>query len=236
MKPILGITMGDPSGNGPEISVKALMKPETYEVCRPLIVGDAKCMEAAIPTVKGAESMKINVIHDVKEAKFEPGIIDVYDLDVVDLSKRLYKKDRKKLAEIMQADVLDAAYKESMTMCGEAAFQYVKKAIELAMAGELDATVTNALNKDHINMAGHHYSGHTEIYADYTHTAKYSMMLAHDELRVIHVSTHVSLRQACDLCKKERVLDVIRIANEGCKALGIKEPENRCCRPESTLR
>ena len=63
MKPILGITMGDPSGNGPEISVKALMKPETYEVCRPLIVGDAKCMEAAIPTVKGAESMKINVIH-----------------------------------------------------------------------------------------------------------------------------------------------------------------------------
>lgn len=110
-------------------------------------------------------------------------------------------------------------------MCGEAAFQYVKKAIELAMAGEVDATVTNALNKDHINMAGHHYSGHTEIYADYTHTAKYSMMLAHDELRVIHVSTHVSLRQACDLCKKERVLDVIRIANEGCKALGIKEPK-----------
>ena len=198
MKPILGITMGDPSGNGPEISVKALMKPETYEVCRPLIVGDAKCMEAAIPTVKGAESMKINVIHDVKEAKFEPGTIDVYDMDVVDLSKRL---------------------------CGEAAFQYVKKVIELAMAGEVDATVTNALNKDHINMAGHHYSGHTEIYADYTHTAKYSMMLAHDELRVIHVSTHVSLRQACDLCKKERVLDVIRIANEGCKALGIKEPK-----------
>ena len=78
MKPILGITMGDPSGNGPEISVKALMKPETYEVCRPLIVGDAKCMEAAIPTVKGAESMKINVIHGVKEAKFEPGIIDYW--------------------------------------------------------------------------------------------------------------------------------------------------------------
>mgnify|MGYP002528795184 CR=1 FL=1 len=107
MKPILGITMGDPSGNGPEISVKALMKPETYEVCRPLIVGDAKCMEAAIPTVKGAESMKINVIHDVKEAKFEPGIIDVYDLDVVDLSKRLYKKDRKKLAEIPEVEGVD---------------------------------------------------------------------------------------------------------------------------------
>ena len=81
------------------------------------------------------------------------------------------------------------------------------------------------MNKDHINMAGHHYSGHTEIYADYTHTAKYSMMLAHEDLRVIHVSTHVSLREACDRCKKDRVLDVIRIANEGCKALGIKEPK-----------
>ena len=105
-------------------------------------------MEAAIPTVKGAENLKVNAIHDVKDAKFEYGTIDVYDMDVVDLSKRLYRKDRKKLAETMNADVLDAAYKESMTMCGEAAFQYVKKVIELAMAGEVDATVTNALNRN----------------------------------------------------------------------------------------
>lgn len=153
MKPILGITMGDAIWKWSGDFCKSINEPETYEVCRPLIVGDAKCMEAAIPTSRVLRA-KINVIHGVKEAKFEPGIIDVYDLDVVDLSKRLYKKDRKKLAEIMQADVLDAAYKESMTMCGEAAFQYVKKAIELAMAGEVDATVTNALNKDHINMAG----------------------------------------------------------------------------------
>jgi L-xylulokinase len=73
-------------------------------------------------------------------------------------------------------------------------------------------------------MAGHHYSGHTEIYADFTHTDKYTMMLAHEELRVVHVSTHVSLREACDRVKKARVLDVIRIANEGCKAIGIREP------------
>ena len=195
-KPILGITMGDPSGNGPEISVKALMNPATYERCRPIIIGDAKCMEAAIPTVKGAESLKVNAVSDVKDAKFEYGTIDVLDLDVVDLDKRLYKKDRRALAEKMSPEELDAAYHESQVMCGEAAFQYVKKVIELAMAGEVDATVTNALNKDHINMAGHHYSGHTEIYAHYTNTPKYSMMLAHDGLRVVHVSTHVSLREA----------------------------------------
>ena len=225
MKPILGITMGDPCGNGPEISVKALMKQDVYDRCRPLIVGDAKCIEAAVKTVDGAENMKVNVIHDVKDAKFECGTMDIYDMDVVDIDKRLCRKDKKALAETMSADALEAAYKESMTMCGEAAFQYVTKVIELAMNGDVDATVTNALNKDHINMAGHHYSGHTEIYADYTKTSKYGMMLAHDELRVVHVCTHVSLRQACDLCKKERVLEVIRLANEGCKALGIENPK-----------
>lgn len=224
-KPILGITMGDPSGNGPEISIKALMDPSTYEKCRPLIVGDAASMKAALPTVEGAENLKLNAVKDVKDAKFEYGTIDVYDMGIIDISKRLYKKDKKKLAETMTPEQLEAAYKESQVMCGECAFQYVKKVIELAMAGEVDATVTNALNKDHINMAGHHFSGHTEIYAHYTNTPKYTMMLAHEGLRVVHVSTHVSLREACDRVKKERVLDCIRIANEGCRALGIKEPK-----------
>jgi 4-hydroxythreonine-4-phosphate dehydrogenase len=225
MKPIIGITMGDPSGNGPEISIKSLMDPALYERCRPVIIGDVVSMEAALPTVKGAEGMKINRIEEIKQAKFQPGVIDVYDMGLVDLKKRLYRKDRKALAQTMSEEELNAAYEQSKKMCGEAAFQYVKKVIELAMAGEIDATVTNALNKDHINLAGHHYSGHTEIYAHYTNTEKYSMMLAHDDLRVIHVCTHVSLREACDKCKKERVLDVIRLANEGCKALGIKEPK-----------
>lgn len=114
-------------------------------------------------------------------------------------------------------------------MCGNAAFECVKKVIELAMAGEVDATVTNALNKEAMNLAGHHFNGHTEIYAHYTGTEKYTMMLAHDELRVVHVSTHVSLRQACDLVKKERVLDVIRIAHKACLELGIENPKVGVC-------
>lgn len=224
-KPILGITMGDPSGNGPEISVKALMDPTIYDRCRPLIVGDASAMEAARKTVDGAENMKIRPIHTVSEAKYEFETIDVLDMGIVDLSKRLYRKDKKKYAETMSSDALEAAYKQSQMMCGDCAFQYVKKVIELAKSGEVDATVTNALNKDNINMAGHHFNGHTEIYAHYTNTPKYTMMLAHDNLRVVHVSTHVSLRQACDLVKKQRVLDCIRIANEGCKAIGIRHPK-----------
>jgi 4-hydroxythreonine-4-phosphate dehydrogenase len=110
-------------------------------------------------------------------------------------------------------------------MAGEAAFQCVKKVIELAMAGEIDGTVTNALNKEAINFAGHHYPGHTEIFAEFTGTQKYTMMLAYKDLRVVHVSTHVSLREACDDVKKQRVLDIIRIANQTCKNLGITEPK-----------
>lgn len=224
-KPILGITMGDPSGNGPEISVKALMTSGIYERCNPIIIGDACAMEAARRTVVGAENITIHAVSSVGDANFIPGTIDVLDMGLLDISSRLYRKDRKKLAQTMSAEELEIAYHRSQVMCGDCAFQYVKKVIELAMAGEVDATVTNALNKDNINMAGHHFNGHTEIYAHYTGTDKYTMMLAHENLRVVHVSTHVSLREACDLVKKERVLDCIRIANDGCKALGIKNPK-----------
>ena len=224
-QPILGITMGDPSGNGPEISVKALMDPKLYERCRPLIVGDASALEEALKIVPGAQEYRIHAIHDVKEARFECGYIDVYDMGILELNKRFFRKDRAALAETMTPEALAAAYEESERMCGNCAFQYVKKVIEMAMKGEIDATVTNALNKDHLNKAGHHYSGHTEIYADFTHTKKYAMMLAHGDLRVVHVSTHVSLREACDRVKKDRVLECIRIANAGCKALGIKNPK-----------
>lgn len=204
-RPIIGITMGDPAGNGSELSVKALSNPEVYENCRPIVIGDANCMEQAVRIVGKEGQIKIHAVKEVKDALFEYGTIDVYDMGIVDMEKHVFGKVSK--------------------MCGEAAFQYVVKVIDLAMKNEIDATVTNALNKEAINMAGHHYSGHTEIYADYTHTSKYTMMLAHDNLRVVHVSTHVSLRQACDLVKKDRVLEVIRIANDACKALGIKEPK-----------
>lgn len=106
---------------------------------------------------------------------------------------------------------------------GNASFNYVKKAIELAMDGKVSATVTNAISKEAINMADHHFSGHTEIYAHFTNTNKYTMMLAHEDLRVVHVSTHVSLREACDRVKKDRVLECIRLAHDGCRALGIEK-------------
>lgn len=215
-KPILGITMGDPFGNGPEITVKAMADKSIYDRCRPVVIGDVSSMEYAVKAAKVVSGldMKIRPIHDIKDANFEYGVIDVYDMGLVK-------------PEDIPGDPADPKpFRLGATAIGgEAAYQYVVKVIQLAMAGEVDATITNALSKEAINMAGHHYSGHTEIYADETKTSKYTMMLAHEDLRVVHVSTHVSLREACDRVKKDRVLDCIRIANAGCKAIGIKEPK-----------
>ena len=217
-RPILGISMGDPFGNGPEITVRALADKSIYDRCRPLVVGDKSSMEYAAKVAKkiGVADLKVNAIQDAKDAKYEYGTIDVLDMGLVPAD------------QIPDTSDLDEPKPFGVGACalgGEAAFQYVKKVIEMAMAGEVDGTVTNALSKDAINMAGHHYSGHTEIYAHYTGTKKYAMMLAHNDLRVIHVSTHVSLRQACDRVKKERVLECIHLANEACHALGIENPK-----------
>ena len=86
---------------------------------------------------------------------------------------------------------------------GRASFEYVRKVIDLALAGEIDATVTGPISKEAINLAGFQYAGHTEIYADFTYTKDYAMMLVHERFRVIHVSTHVSMREACDRVKKD---------------------------------
>ena len=208
VRPIVGITMGDPAGNGPEISVKALADASIYERCRPIVVGDAKMLEQAKGFV-GHPEIVINPVTSVADAKFEAGTIDVYQLDLI-------------------ADVKAFKLGEVSVEGGNAAFQCVKKVIELAMAGEVDATVTNALNKEAMNLAlepkGMHFDGHTEIYATYTHTKKYTMMLAHHDFRVVHVSTHVSLREACDRVKTPRVLECIELANEACKNLGIEKP------------
>ncbi|MDR0569396.1 MAG: 4-hydroxythreonine-4-phosphate dehydrogenase PdxA [Spirochaetaceae bacterium] len=204
-KPILGITLGDPSGIGPEITVKALSQERVYGICRPVVIGDAGVLEKSAREAVKRRDIQIHPVNSIQDCRFEFGVIDVYDLRNVQLEK-------------LKIGAVDA-------MSGSAAFSAVKKAIELALSGEIDATVTNPLNKESLNLAGHRYSGHTEIYADLTGTKKYSMMLAEESLRVVHVSTHVSLREACDRVKKDRVLEVITLAHNTCKSLGIPDPK-----------
>ena len=215
-KPIVGITMGDPAGNGPEITVKALSHEDLYDRCRPIVVGDAKMIEQATRFV-GRTDISVHRCEKVSDALFTPGTIDVLHLELIQ-------------------DVEKFPIGQVSIEGGNAAFQCVKKVIELALAGEVDATCTNALNKEAMNKAleyyhgersdGYtHFDGHTEIYATYTNTKKYTMMLAHHDLRVVHVSTHVSLREACDRVKKARVLEVIEIADKACRDMGIENPK-----------
>lgn len=207
--PIVAITMGDPAGNGPEITVKALSDASIYKRCHPIVVGDAKMLEQAKGFVNHPE-ITIHPVSQVQDALFTPGTIDVYHLDLI-------------------KDVASFKLGEVSVEGGNAAFQSVKKTIELAMAHEVDATVTNALNKEAMNLAlapqGLHFDGHTEIYATYTHTKIYAMMLAHHDFRVIHVSTHCSLREACERVKTPRVLEVIRLGYKACRDLGIENPK-----------
>ncbi len=197
-KPIIGITMGDPASIGPEIAIKALLNQHIYDICKPLLVGDADVFNDIINRLN--LDAKINPINSVGDAKFEFGNIDVFDLQNVKLDKLVFG--------------------EVSAMAGNAAFGAVQKVIELAMAGKIDATVTGPINKKSINEAGHHFAGHTEIYAHFTNTSKYAMLLVEDNLKVIHVSTHVSLRQACDLVKKERILEVVELLFNGLISLG----------------
>ncbi len=200
--PLLGITMGDPGGIGPEICAKALNEPEIFGVCRPMVVGDAGIMANA--AAFSNLDLAINTCPTVKDGRFTPGTLDVLDLGNLPMA--------------------ELRHKTVTARQGQASFEYIDRAIALAMSGEIDGTVTGPINKAAVNAAGFHYAGHTEIYADKTKTADYAMMLIDGSFRVTHVSTHVSLREACERVKKKRIQKVIQLTHATLKRLDIDAP------------
>lgn len=199
----IAITMGDPAGIGPEVVVKALANREVYEKCIPLVIGDYEALQDAIDFLK--LNLTLSEINAPADAEGKYGIVEFINLN--------YLKPG------------SWAYKENSALCGEAAFQYVIRGIAYAKEKAISAVITAPISKESINMAGHPYSGHTEIFAEYTDTKDYAMLLASDNLRVIHVTTHCALIEACRLIRKERVLKVIQLANKACKMLGIEKPK-----------
>lgn len=199
----IAITMGDPAGIGAEIIVKALSHVDVYKECMPIVVGDRAALEDALRFC--SLPLELHEITDTEEAEGNFGRIDFIDL-------KLLKEN-------------GWEYKKNSPECGKASFQYVLYAIDLAMKGRVKAVVTAPINKKSLRMAGIPYDGHTEIFAEYTGTQKFAMLLASKYLRVIHVSTHCSLREACDKVKKERVHEVIRLADRGMRELGYENPK-----------
>jgi 4-hydroxythreonine-4-phosphate dehydrogenase len=201
MKPIIAIPMGDPAGIGPEIVVKAISRPETLECARCVVVGDRKVMEQAVRIL--GLSMKIHVIGEPQEGLFEENTLDLIDLDNVDM-------DRLKLGEISG-------------MCGQAAYEYIAESISLANARKVDAVSTTPINKESLRAAGVPYIGHTEIFGALTGTDDPLTMFEVRNMRVFFLTRHVSLRKACDMVTKERVIDYVKRCTEALKQLGVEE-------------
>lgn len=200
--PIIGISAGDPAGIGAEVTVKALSDPEIHAICRPLVIGDAEVIRDALK-ISGC-NLDLNIVKTPEEGKYQPGMIDVLDMNLLKPGEHRYKQET--------------------APQGDAAYRYIEKNIQLALAGKVNATVTAPINKAALNMGGHHFAGHTEIYAKLTNTSDYAMMLADGNFRVAHVSTHVPLRVACDRATKERVLKVIELSHATLRKLGIASP------------
>ena len=195
--------MGDPAGIGPEVTVKALGGKEIPSGCIPVVIGDKRVLEKALQTT-GMEHCRLETVTGIEKAEKRTDTIWVIDLK--------------------NADPEQFETGKVSSYCGKAAYEYIETAIRMALDREVDATVTNPINKEAVNLAGFPYAGHTEIYAKLTGTPRYTMMLAYENLMVVHVSTHVSLQQACRLVKKERILEVIRIAEKACRQLGKEKP------------
>lgn len=191
-KPLLALTMGDPAGVGAEVIVKTLAEEEVYRNCRPLVVGDAGWMAESLGFVP--IPLKVNRVQHVQDGAYRYGTIDVLHVD--------------------NPGVEEVEYGRLSAVAGRAAVSYIFKGIDMALRGEAHAVVTGPINKEAMHMAGYRYPGHTEIFAEKTVTRDYAMMLAVDDLYVLHVSTHCSLREACDRATKERVGAVIRLAQE----------------------
>jgi 4-hydroxythreonine-4-phosphate dehydrogenase len=201
-KPIVGITMGDAAGIGPDIILKALENPEARASANYVVYGSPGVMERAASFVdwKGC----VREVKSPAECRFGNGGIEVIACRKINLE--------------------DCRIGEVSAECGDLAFLSIKRAIEDAQAGLIDATATAPINKDALSRAGHKFAGHTEIYAHFTNTTDYTMLLMEGNLRVVHVSTHVSLRRAIDLVKKDRIVAVIRLVREALLGMGMQKP------------
>lgn len=199
-RPLIAVTLGDPSGIGPEIIAKALPA-RVQDFCRPLVIGDAACVQRHLDRYN--PNITIHTVTQPKEARFVAGRLNVLDCAHVP-------------ADLPMAQATAAG--------GRAAVEAIRKAVDLALAGEVHAITTAPINKEAIHLAGHPYPGHTEMLADFTHTEHVALMLAGGNLRVVLATTHVPLEQVKALITKERVETILRVTHRWLTQIGIDRP------------
>ena len=201
-KPLVAITMGDPAGIGAEVTARSLADGRVYEKCRPFVVGSAAAMEAAGRLVGSQKSTR--VVHSLADLDGATHSVDVLDLENLDYASL----DRGRVS------------KEA----GRASVEWVIKAAELAASGEVQAIVTAPINKEACSLAGYPDVGHMEIFQRHTGASEVATMLMAEQLRVVHLTTHKSLRIACDFVTRENVLSKVMLTDEHFRRWGYPTP------------
>lgn len=204
--PVIGITMGDATGIGPEVIVKSLAHDSVYAQCRPLVIGDARRLEQAGKLV--GSTLKVRAIATPEEAQFAPGTIDCIDLGLIPE---------------------DLPFGKLSAVAGDAAFRYIERAVQLTQQEKIDAICTAPLNKEALHAGGHKFPGHTEMLAHLTGTPEVSMMLVAPKLRVIHVTTHIGLMDAIRKIEPCLVQRTIERGNTTLQRAGIARPRIGVC-------
>jgi 4-hydroxythreonine-4-phosphate dehydrogenase len=202
-KPIVGITMGDPAGIGPEIIAKALTKETVCAATRPIVIGKTDIFERTIANLGLA--LKVNAVQDPKEAKFVPGTINVFDATPVTFDS-------------IQPGVIQK-------LGGQAAYDCIQNSIELALAGKIDAVATAPIQKEAIKAAGVQFIGHTEMYEELTGAAYALTLFTVRNLRVFFLTRHLSLRKACEEIKQDKVFEFLVNVQKELARLGMENPK-----------
>ncbi|MDI6413206.1 4-hydroxythreonine-4-phosphate dehydrogenase PdxA [Streptomyces albus] len=204
--PLIGLTMGDGAGVGPEVIVPAVLDPATLGRCRPVVIGDAARLRKAA-VILGVEC-EVVAVDAPADAEFTPGRINVVDLGLL-------------------PD--DLPFGKLSPVAGNAAYEYVRRAAELAVADEIDGICTAPLNKEALHAAGHVYPGHTELLAHLTGVEEVSMMLSTEKVKVIHVTTHIGLIDAVSRIEPGLVERTVRRGHEALVRAGDPNPVIGVC-------
>jgi 4-hydroxythreonine-4-phosphate dehydrogenase len=201
-RPIIAVTMGDPSGAGPELTVKALLLESVYEICKPLVIGEGTTMKKAIEKAGGRA--KLQIVKSAGEAKGQFGTIDLLDLQNIDFK--------------------EVVIGQPSAASGKAGVEYIEKAVKLILAGEARNLATAPISKEATKLAGLGESHTMELLGSLTGTKEYSVMLVAGNLRVAHLTTHVSVKDGCNLVTKERVLSMLKLIHRSFVGWGFKQP------------
>lgn len=201
VKPLIAVTMGDPAGIGPEIVARTIDDKEIFNIARCIVIGDRKIMEKAIQIV-GAD-LKIHVTDNPAEGDYSEGVLNLIDLDNINMDQFEYGK--------------------VSAMCGQAAYDYIAKSIEITMSGQADAVATTPINKESLHAAEVPFIGHTEIFGALTGTEDPLTMFETNGLRVFFLTRHKSLRDMLDDIKKDRIIDYVQRCTEALRKLGVNE-------------